>query len=132
MNKLFNIGDRKNYHKQITDDDIASFDGVEVHAVCATFALARDIEWTSRLFVLEMKENDEEGIGTLLTINHKSPAFVGEVLHIEAVISNFEKNELICDYVAKVHDRIVATGQTGQKILKKTRIDEVFSNLKNE
>lgn len=132
MNKLFKIGDRKIYQRQISIDDIASFNGVVVHEVCATFALARDIEWASRLFVLEMKDIDEEGIGTLLTINHKSPAFVGELLHIEAVISNFEKNELICDYVAKVNARIVATGQTGQKIVKKTRIEGLFANLKNE
>jgi fluoroacetyl-CoA thioesterase len=132
MNKLFKIGDRKIYQRQITIDDIASFNGVVVHEVCATYALARDIEWASRQFVLEMKDIDEEGIGTLLTINHKSPAFVGEVLRIEAVISNFEKNELICDYVAKVKERIVATGQTGQKIIKKERIEGLFSNLKNE
>ena len=50
------------------------FSGKVVHPVCATFALARDIEWTTRQFVLQMRDDDEEGIGTMLTIDHRSPA----------------------------------------------------------
>ena len=64
--------------------DIAKFEGKTVHPVCSTFALAAYIEWSSRLFVLEMKEEDGEGIGTSLTIYHKSAALVNEELEIEA------------------------------------------------
>ena len=45
-----------------------------VHPFYSTFALGRDVEWACRQFVLEMKEEDEEGIGTFLNITHKSPA----------------------------------------------------------
>ena len=126
------IGEIKTYEKKIVNEDVAAFHGDVVHPVCATFTLAREIEWTTRLFVLDIIEDDEEGIGTFLTIQHKSPAFVGDTLKIEAVVLSFEKNELICDYIAKVNDRIIAIGQTGQKLLKKEKIEQLFRGLNNE
>ena len=78
MKDIFKEGDQKVYTKTVTDSDQATFHGEVLHKVCSTFALARDFEWASRLFFLEMKEADEEGVGTFLSIDHKSPAFVGE------------------------------------------------------
>ena len=114
----------------VKPEDSAKFNGKEVHPVCATYALARDIEWSSRLFVIEMKDDDEEGIGTMLTIDHRSPALVGDELAITAIISEMNGHELICEYVAKVGDRVVAIGKTGQKILKKEKVERLFSELK--
>lgn len=131
MRDIFKKGDQKIYKKIVTQDDVATFNGKNVHPVCSTFALARDIEWSSRLFVLEMKEEDEEGIGTLLTIEHKSPALVGEEIEIIATVFSLEGNELICNYEAKVGKRRVAVGKTGQKVLKKEKVTRLFSGLKS-
>jgi fluoroacetyl-CoA thioesterase len=131
MKQLFSPGDTKIYKKVIEIEDIASFHGKAVHEVCATFALARDIEWSSRLFVLEMKEEDEEGIGTLLTIEHRGPAFVGDELEIVATVVSQTGNELICSYVARVGERLVAEGKTGQKILKKDKLNRIFDSLRS-
>ena len=62
---------------------MAAFGGEVVHEVYATFALARDAEWTTRQFVLDMRDDDEEGIGTFLSIEHKSPALWGRRLIIQ-------------------------------------------------
>ncbi|MDH5474768.1 MAG: hypothetical protein OEX22_03670 [Cyclobacteriaceae bacterium] len=132
MKKKINIGDVKIHRKKVSHDDLASFNGEVVHAVCSTFALAREIEWTSRLFVLDIKEEDEEGVGTKLLINHQSPAFMGDLVEIEAVVDSFSNNELICDYTAKVGERVIATGSTGQKIIKNKKIEKLFSKLNNE
>lgn len=129
MRYKFKVGDRKTFTKIVAKEDVATFDTGNVHKVCSTFALARDIEWTSRLFVLEMIEDDEEGIGTKLTIDHLSPALVGNQLDIEAQIQELTGNSLICSYIAKVGDRIIAKGITGQKILKRKRIKEIFSTF---
>jgi predicted thioesterase len=130
MKNIFKIGDRKEYRRVIAPEDIASFHGKVVHPVCATFALARDIEWTTRLFVLEICDDDEEGIGTMLTVKHESPAFIGEELLINAWIEEINGHELICSYEARVEERVVATGQTGQKIFKKDRIERLFHQHK--
>lgn len=126
MKDIFKPGDKKFYSVEITKTDIASFNNEVVHEVCSTFALAREIEWSTRLFVLEMKEEGEEGIGTKLEINHRGPAFIGETLEIEAVVLSIEKNELLCSYRAYVKDRLVAEGITGQKILPKKKIADLF------
>ncbi|MBL3657425.1 thioesterase family protein [Fulvivirga sediminis] len=129
MKNLFQPGDIKIYRRKITEEDVASFHGKIVHHVCSTFSLARDIEWTSRLFVLDICDHDEEGIGTQLEIKHLSPALVGDEITISAILRTFEENELMCDYVVKVGERKVAEGKTGQKILKKNRIKEIFSTF---
>ena len=99
---IFKPGDKKQFRRIIEASDIASFHNEVVHAVYATFSLARDAEWTTRQFVLEMKEDGEEGIGTFLTVEHKGPAFVGEEIIFTAWVDQIEGNQLICFYEAKV------------------------------
>ena len=127
MNHTFKKGDQKTHYFIVEKGDVATFGGNVVHKVCSTFALAREIEWSSRLFVLEMKEADEEGIGTMLAIDHRSPTLLGDEVHILASVSSISGNELICEVKAVVNDRIVATGKTGQKILKKDKIKRLFA-----
>lgn len=127
MKNIFKIGDVKIYNRKITEDDQAAFHGEVLHSVCSTFSLARDMEWSSRLFFVEMKEQDEEGMGTHLSIEHRSPAFVGEELHITATVAELNGNELICNILVKVGDRVIATGKTGQRMLKKERLNKLFN-----
>jgi predicted thioesterase len=126
MKNIFKPGHQKSFKRIVLESDCAIFNGELLHRVCSTFALARDFEWSSRLFFLEMKEDDEEGVGTMLTIDHKSPAFVGEEILFTATVEKIEKNELTCTIEAKVGDRIIAIGKTGQKMLKKIRLNELF------
>ncbi|MBL0745396.1 thioesterase family protein [Chryseolinea lacunae] len=127
MQSPFNIGDTLHYRKVVTPEDVAAFHGKEVHPVCSTFALARDIEWTSRQFVLQMCDSDEEGVGTMLTITHQGPAFVGDEVVFTARILHLEGHELRCTYEARVGDRLIATGETGQKIMKRSRLEALFN-----
>jgi fluoroacetyl-CoA thioesterase len=126
MKNIFQIGDQKFYHYHVKPADVAAFHGEVVHPVCATFVLAREVEWSSRLFVLDMRENDEEGIGTFLSIDHKAPAFVGEEIIFTAKIESLKGVELICSYTACVGTRLIAEGRTGQKVLKKEKINKTF------
>lgn len=132
MKNIFKAGDQKVYKKTVEESDQASFHGEVLHAVCSTFALARDFEWSSRLFFLEMKEDDEEGVGTFLSIDHKSPAFVGEELNMVATIEKIERNELICSIKATCGNRLVAIGRTGQKMLKKDKLKSLFTKLQDD
>ena len=130
MKVPFQPGDTKLYRKLVTAADFARFDDGLVHAVCSTFSLAQAAEWAGRLFVLEMKAEDEEGIGTFLTINHKSPAFEGETVTIVATLKAVNDHEVICSYEARVGDRLVADGETGQKILKKEKLAKLLENIR--
>ena len=125
----FQLGSVKTYTKLVEQSDTASFESGEVHPVYATFALGRDAEWACRLFVLEMKEEDEEGIGTFLKIEHASPALLGATVVFEATLQSAIGNSVICSFTAKVGDRVVAFGETGQKILKKEKLNAIFGAL---
>ena len=129
MKTIYNIGDKKFLTFTVKENDTATFETGNVHPVYATFALGRDAEWTCRQFVLDMKENDEEGIGTFITVHHHSPAMVGEKVTIYSTVKSIIKNEIICTYEAKCGERIIATGETGQKILKKEKIEKIFSTI---
>lgn len=130
MKNPFSTGDVKTYVKTVTEKDIAQFDSGTVHEVYGTFALGRDAEWSSRLFVLEMKEEDEEGIGTFLNITHHSPALIGEEVHFRAEITRLEKNSIDCRVTATVKQRLIAECSTGQKIIKKEKLNLLFESLK--
>lgn len=129
MREVFQKGDQQHHKFQINEKDVAHFLQQAVHNVCATFTLAREIEWASRLFVLEMLEEGEEGIGTHLNIQHLSPALVAEEVEIESEYVGIIEREIICNYVARVGDRVVAKGTTGQKILQKEKLAQIFDKL---
>ncbi|MEM6361083.1 MAG: hypothetical protein AAF149_05005 [Bacteroidota bacterium] len=129
MCKQISSGDQITHTFQVKPEDLATFQDSNVHEVCSTFALAREIEWCSRKFVLKIKDDDHEGIGIKLNINHKSPAFLNNTVEIIASVQSFIENELICFFEARVGARIIADGITGQKLLKKSRIKEIFSTF---
>lgn len=128
MKNIFRPGDQKSFKRIVLENDCAIFNGELLHRVCSTFALARDFEWSSRLFFLELKEDDEEGVGTMLSIEHKSPAFVGEEITFTATVETIIKNELICTIEARVAERIIAVGKTGQKMLKREKLRGLFKS----
>jgi predicted thioesterase len=125
---IFKAGSEKQTTYTVKEEDIAIFQNSVVHPVCATFTLAREIEWATRQFVLEMRDVDEEGIGTSLSIDHQGPAFVGDEITFTARIESILGNELICSYEARVDNRLIAVGKTGQKILKREKIEKLFKS----
>jgi fluoroacetyl-CoA thioesterase len=129
MKQIFAAGSEKTFTKVVTEADVAAFESGMVHAVYATFAIARDAEWVGRLFVLDMKDEDEEGIGTFVLVDHHAPALVGETVVYEAVIDELHKNIIGCSFSAYVGRRLIASGRTGQKILKKDRLDKLLTEL---
>lgn len=126
MKSIFKVGDTKQTRYTVQESDVAAFHGKVVHPVCSTFTLAREIEWSTRQFVLEMREEDEEGIGTALSIDHRNPAFVGDEIIFTARVDEINGHELICTYEARVADRIIAVGKTGQKMLKRDKLARIF------
>jgi len=129
MKNLFQTGDVRIFKKIVNAADQAIFNDELLHPVYSTFALARDFEWSSRLFFLELKEADEEGVGTFLHLDHKSPAFVGEEVVFQAIVESIDGPNMICHIEATVGDRLIAVGKTGQKMLKKDRLKEIFKKL---
>lgn len=128
MKVIYKAGDKKQFIRKVTEEDAAVFHGEMLHPVYATFALARDFEWSSRLFFIDMREEDEEGVGTFLQIEHHSPARINDEVTIVATVDSISGNELICIIEARSGNRIIATGKTGQKMLKKEKLKKLFGH----
>lgn len=131
MRNPYKPGDKVQIVRRVTEADLAEFETGVVHPFYGTFALGRDAEWACRQFVLNMKEDDEEGIGTFLNITHRSPALLGEEVVITAEIYRLEGHAIDCRFEVKVGDRLVAEGTQGQKILKKEKVDRLIAALKS-
>lgn len=129
MRIVRSIGEKIEISKTVEENDLATFETGTVHPFYSTFALGRDVEWACRQFVLEMKEEDEEGIGTFLNITHKSPAMLGQTVRIEAVLTELDGNSVNCSFSVWVNDRLVAEGTQGQKILKKEKLERIKQQL---
>lgn len=128
MKNPFQVGTIKVFETTVTEDKLAFFDSGLVHPVYSTFALGKDVEWACRLFVLEMKESGEEGIGSFLSIQHKFPAPLNSKVRIEAKLVEVNGNKILCSYEAYANKRLIAEGEQIQKIIQK----EQFLNLLDE
>lgn len=129
MKSIFAPGDERSVTFIVKQEDLAAFQGEQVHPVLSTFALAREAEWACRQFVLEMREPHEEGIGISLSIEHRSPAKPGEQVQVLAQVKSLEGNTLICTWQARVGERLIAKGEQGQKVLPREKIKQLFESI---
>ena len=126
----FQKGDQKRYSIIVSQNDIAQFaDGGIIHEVYSTFAITRDAEWSTRLFVNEMLEEDEAGIGTFVNVIHHAPARVGANVIVISTFHELRKNEIICNFEVYEGDRLLASGKTGQKIVKKEKLEKIMKTI---
>lgn len=131
MKQIFKPGDQKIFKKIIEENDTAGFVSGLVHPVYSTFCIARDAEWSGRLFVLDMRDEDEEGIGTSITVNHLAPAFPGEEVRYVATVKTISNHEIITHYEARVNQRLIASGEQGQKIFKREKLQRIFVSARH-
>lgn len=131
MKTIFSIGDEIRMTHLVEQSDLATFETGNVHPFYSTFSLGRDAEWACRQFVLQMLDEDEEGIGTFLNIRHKSPAFIGETVEIVAKVLEIDGHRIDCTFTVSVGNRVVAEGEQGQKILKKEKVERLIQSIQH-
>lgn len=129
MKQVFQTGDQKIYNTRVTEDKLAIFDAGMVHPVYSTFALGKDVEWACRLFVLEMKEAGEEGVGAALTIEHLYPAPLHSAVSIIATLTGVEKNIVTCSWEAHANGHCIAKGSQIQRIILKDKFDQLIASI---
>jgi len=125
----FQIGDVKTFLTKVTEAKLAQFEAGRVHAVYSTFAVAQDAEWCCRLFVLDMLESGEEGVGSFIDVRHLSPALLGSDVRIEAKLMRVEGNMIRCSYKVWCSERLIAEGEQEQRILDRVRFEKLLRTL---
>ena len=100
----------------VTEEMCPAFDGRIVHRVCATWMLVHYMEVAGRMILIRYLDDDEEGVGIFVRCEHVAPAPVGASVRVVGTVTSNDGRELICDMSAFRDERLVATGQTGQKV----------------
>ncbi len=131
MKNPFQIGDTKTYEYLVRPNDFAFFEkeGL-IHPVLSTFTIARCAEWVCRLFVLEMKEEGEEGVGVMVSVYHHSPALESDIVLFTAELVQVEKNKVVCKWKATVNERLIASGEQIQKIVNLKKFYDSLENIR--
>lgn len=116
----------------VTDDMRPHFDGVHVHPVLSTWEVVHHLEIAGRRLLAPHLEPHEEGMGTHIQINHRSPAVVGSLVTFRAVVEECTNRRLICLVEALVGQRIVAEGVFTQAILSRDKLAEVLRRARRD
>lgn len=120
------VGHRAEVTCLVDEDMCPAFDGVVVHRVYSTWSMAHQMELAARKVLVPFLEEDEEGLGTHLSIEHLAPTPVGKTVRTEAVATRVEGHRLVC--VVRVYDgeRLVGRGEQVQRILSKETIAKII------
>ena len=131
MRNPFQPGDRKEFRTQVTEAKLARFEAGLVHPVYSTFALGQDAEWVCRLFVLEMLEPHEEGLGSRLTVQHLAPALLGADVVLTAELIAVDGNQVRCRWWAEWNTLRIAEGEQTQHIVDRERWTQRLARLQD-
>lgn len=92
------------------------FDDVAVHQVCSTWTLVHFMELASRKLLIDFLEEEEEGVGSHVTIDHIAPVRVGRTVRVIATAEEVSDRRLVCDVDAFHGSRKIAAGKTVQNV----------------
>ncbi|MCH2136687.1 MAG: hypothetical protein MK101_08910 [Phycisphaerales bacterium] len=126
MNADLKVGTNQTISVTITDDMRPAFAGRVVHDVCSTWDLARHLETAARAVLEPYLQEDEEGIGSHLSIDHIAPAPVGSTITIRAEAIEVSDTTLVCSVTARDGDTELAHARQVQRVLPRTAIDEIM------
>lgn len=103
----------------------------KLHAVYATYWLAKHMELVSRKIILPFLEPHEEGIGHELSVVHLASALPGMRVELTARFERQERNRVYasCRATSELGD-LVGSGSTTQVILERSKLDEGFQRLR--
>ncbi len=114
----------------VTEDMCPAFDSVVVHHVYSTWSMAHHMELAARKVLAPHLDENEEGIGSHLSIDHLAPTPLGGRVRLVAEAVELEPTTLVCDVIAyhvrEGGDRIVGRGRQVQRILPKTKLESLI------
>ncbi|MCH2143131.1 MAG: hypothetical protein MK077_09060 [Phycisphaerales bacterium] len=110
----------------VTLDMCPAFDGVVVHRVYSTWSMAHHMELAARKVLAPHLDDEEEGIGGHLSIDHMAPAPVGAHVRVTAQAIELEDGRLTCEVTAWDGDTLLGRGRQVQRVLPKTVLSKII------
>ena len=126
MKPSMKIGSHAAVTIEVTEAMCPAFDGVVVHRVCSTWDMAHHMEIAARMVLAPHLNDDEEGIGSHLHIDHLAPAPVGSIITVRAEAVELNGSTLVCAVEAREGKTVLATGRQTQRILPRATLNDIM------
>lgn len=126
MKSTLQIGTSASVTVDVTEAMRPAFDGVVVHAVCSTWDMAHHMERAARAVLAPHLDDDEEGIGAHLSIDHLAPAPVGCTIIVRAEAIEVDGASLVCMLEAHHGEALLATGTQVQRVLPRSALKDIM------
>ncbi len=119
-------GVRAEVRTQVTEDMAPVFDGVMVHPVYSTWSMVHHMELAARKVLAPYLEEHEEGLGTHVSVDHVSPARVGQTVLVVAECIDATPKMVTCRVTAHEGDRLLGRGTQVQTVLSRDTIAKLI------
>ena len=132
MKASIQVGNITRISFSVTEKMQAMFDGRVIHPVCSTWDMAHQFEIAARKALEEHLEDNEQGIGSFLSIDHVRPAPVGAEVEVVATITVLDKTTVVCEIAATVNGTECATGKQVQRVLPSSTITRLIDDASSQ
>lgn len=126
MKTGFEPGIVREFTITVTEDMCPVFDGVIVHRCYSSWSVAHHFELAARMVLADFLEDDEEGIGSNVSIDHLAPCPVGRTVRVQAELTEIQRDarnpRVICEVTAFDGDRVLARGTQVQVVMNKEHL----------
>jgi predicted thioesterase len=126
MKPGFEPGIVREVQATVTEEMCPAFDGAVVHHVYSTWSMVHHMELAARKVLVDFLDEDEEGIGARVCVDHKSPAPVGSVVTVRAELAEVRHRVVVCRVTAWDGARLLGEGEQIQMVLKKEKLKRLF------
>ena len=132
MESSLQVGNTASHSFLVTPEMQPVFSNEIIHPVCSTWDMAHQFEVVARKTLEPHLSEGEEGIGSFLSIEHRSPAPIGENVLLEAVVTECDASSLVCTITARIGSRVCASGKQIQRILPSSTIHELIKKATSQ
>lgn len=126
MKASLQIGNTAEVAVRVTEAMCPAFDGVIVHQVYSTWSMAHHMELAARKVLAPHLDEDEEGIGGHLSIDHVAPALLGATVRVRAEAIDLVDGRLTCEVTAWEGDTLLGRGRQVQRVLPRAVLDRII------
>lgn len=131
MKPALQVGNTADVTITVTRDMCPAFDSVVVHYVYSTWSMAHHMELAARAVLAPHLDEEEEGIGSHLSIDHIAPAPMGHRVRLRATAIELGPSTLVCEIIAyhQHHDgseSVIGRGKQVQRVLPKEKLRAII------
>ena len=132
MKTTIQVGNIASISFSVTEQMQAMFDDRVIHPVCSTWDMAHQFEIAARKALEEHLEDNEQGIGSFLSIDHVRSAPVGAEVEVVATITELDETIVVCEIAATVNGTECATGKQVQRVLPSSTITRLIDDASSQ